>query len=269
VVEHYTHEAHAELDMSEVRRIGVDETSSKPGHQYVTLFADMDHRRVLFVEEGKDASTFESFARELWEHNGDRHQVEAVCMDMSPAFQAGARKEFPQASMVFDRFHVMKLIQEALDTIRRQEVAQNDLLKQTRYLWLKNPDNLTPSQHQKLKVLEQMNLATSRAYQMKLNLQEMWTLPDRHTAGLHLEQWYQWVIASDIGQPMKKAAHTIKAHATGILSYFPDKLTSGLMEGINSLVQAAKSKARGYRNPRYLKTIIYLLAGRLNFHLPT
>jgi transposase len=112
-----------------------------------------------------------------------------------------------------------------------------------------------------------MNLATAKAYQMKLNLQELWSLPDRDAARVHLEAWYASIVHSKIGQPMKKLAKTVKKHAHGILSFFPDRLTSGLMEGINSLVQAAKAKARGYSNPTYFKTIVYLVAGKLP--LPT
>jgi len=97
----------------------------------------------------------------------------------------------------------------------------------------------------------------------------LWEMPDRENAYAHLESWYQWVASSDIGSSMKRLANTIKAHSTRLLNYFPDHLTSGLMERINSLIQAAKAKARGYRNPRYLKTIIYLIAGTLDFGLPT
>jgi transposase len=104
---------------------------------------------------------------------------------------------------------------------------------------------------------------------MRLNLQEMWTLDSREKAQTHLSQWFEWVMSSGIGAPMRKLAKTVKAHASGILAFFPERLTSGLMEGINSLVQAAKAKARGYRTVRNFKTIIFLMAGRLQFDLPT
>ena len=268
-LKHYVELARQEVDMSSVTKVGVDETSWKSGHDYVTLFADMTERRVLFVTEGKDAQTIADFRNDLLQHGGKPDQIETVCMDMSPAFQSGVTSQFPNAKMVFDRFHVVKLANAAVDTIRRQEVKTNDLLKQTRYLWLSNPGKLSDTKKQKLDSMKSMNTATATAYQMKLNLQELWTLPGRQAAATHLDAWYSWVSGSDIGAAMKKMANTVKAHASGILSYFPDQLTSGLMEGINSLVQAAKSKARGYRNPTNLKTIIYLLVGKLSFPLPT
>ena len=269
VLEYYVNTARDGLDMSNVSKIGVDETSWKPGHRFVTLFADLDARRVLFVTEGKDAQTVADFRKDLVSHGGKAKQIKSVCMDLAPAFQSGVSTHFPKAAMIFDRFHVVKLANAAVDTIRRQEAKTNDELKQTRYLWLSNPVNLTDAKKQKLATIQAMNSATAMAYQMKLNLQELWTLPNRQTATAHLEAWCKWVTESNIGISMKNLAKTVKEHAAGILAYYPDKLTSGLMEGINSLVQAAKSKARGYRNTRYFKTIVYLIAGRLDFCLPT
>jgi len=269
VLTHYVELARREVDMSGVREIGVDETSRQSGHEYVTLFADMMQRRVLFVTEGKDAQTIAAFSDDLRRHGGTAEQIEKVCMDMSVAFQSGVATELPNAEMIFDRFHVVKLANDAVDTIRRQEVKTNEALKETRYLWLSNPEKLPDTKKQKLATLQSMNSATATAYQMKLNLQELWTLPDRLTASAHLDAWYDWVSGSGIGAAMKRLANTVKSHASGILNYFPSRLTSGLMEGINSLVQAAKSKARGYRNSNNLKTIIYLLLGDLRFPLPT
>ena len=144
----------------------------------------------------------------------------------------------------------------------------NDLLKQSRYIWLKRPENLTDRQKDKLEMLQMLNFSTAKAYQMKLNLLELWDLPDRETAEAHPEAWYLWVTQSEMGTSMKRLAKTIKARSSRILNYFPDRMTNGLMEGINSLIQAAKAKARGYRNTRYFKTVIYLTAGKLNFEMP-
>ncbi len=202
-------------------------------------------------------------------HQGDPSHIQTICMDMSPAFIDGAFTEFPKANITFDRFHVTKLANEAVDQIRRAEVKENERLKKSRYIWLKRPENLTKRQQETLSMLEGMNLGAARAYHMKLNLQALWDLPDRESAAAHLEAWFQWVTDSDIGRSMKKLANTIKVNARQILNYFPDRFTNGLMEGINSLIQAAKSKARGYRNINYFKTIIYLIVGKLNFDLPT
>jgi len=279
ILEHYVVQARTTVDMSQVEQIGVDETSRR-GHEYVTVVADQSRghaSRVLFVTEGKDAATIEGFQQDLEAHGGRAEQIKAVSLDLSPAFQSGVLKCFPQALPVFDRFHIMKLLNEALDQVRRQEVKSNQTLKEvksnqtlkeTRYLWLKNPENLSERQREKLAPLSAMNLATGTAYQMKLNFQELWKQGTREAAAAYLEQWYLWVMASEGMNPMKKAAQSIRAHAEGILNYFQSPLTNGLLEGINSLIQAAKSKARGYRSTRYLKIIIYLVAGKLNFALP-
>jgi transposase len=263
----YVERAREEVDMSDVTHLGVDETSWKAKYQYVTLFADLRQRRVLFVTENKDANTVAEFQMELFDHQGFAKQISTVCMDLSPAYKLGFSQYFSQATQIFDRFHVMKLANDAVDQVRKQEARTNQALKNTRFLWLSNPQNLTVKKQGQLASMQTMNLATAKAYQMKLNLQELWTLPDRETAQTHLEAWYTSVIHSKIGQPMKKLARTVKKNAHGILSFFPDRLTSGLMEGINSLIQAAKAKARGYTNLTYFKTVVYLIAGKLP--LPT
>ena len=265
----YVDQARLEVDMSDVTQIGVDETSWKSNHNYITVFADLSKRRVLLVTEGKDSHTVGEFHQDLVDHLGDPDKIATVCMDLSPAFRSGVSEYLPQAKHIYDRFHVVKLANEAVDQVRRQEAKTNDVLKKTRYLWLSNPNNLDETKQQKLTTIRAMNLATATAYQMKLNLMELWTLPSRDIAETHLNDWCKWVTGTRIGAPMKKLAKTVKAHAKGILSYFPDKLTSGLMEAVNSVVQAAKAKARGYRNVEYFKTIIYLIAGKLQFDLPT
>ena len=273
VLEHYVELARLDRDMCEVERIGIDETSHKSGHQYVTVFADLDTSSVLFVTDGKGAETVSAFREDFIDHAGQPADVNTVCMDLSPAFQSGVSIALPNAKMIFDRFHVVKLANEAVDAIRRAEVKTNDILKQTRYLWLSGPVRLSKmsQKHQeKLSVMQGLNLATAQAYQMKLNLLELWTLPDREAATAHLESWYAFVEdSSGVGAPLQKLAKTIKSHQEGILNFFPNRLTSGLMEGINSLIQAAKSKARGYRTTRYMKIAIYLIAGKLQFNLPT
>lgn len=263
----YVDQAREDVDMSDVKRVGVDETSWASNHRYITIFADLSKRRVLFVTEGKDAQTVGEFQEDLMFHQGNPDDIASVCMDLSPAFQAGVSEYLPQADHIFDRFHVVKLANNAVDQIRRQEAKTNDVLKKSRYLWLSNPNNLTELNQKKLATISSMNLATSKAYHMKLNLLELWTLPTGEAAQTHLEAWCKWVLGSRIPGPMKRLARTIKSHAEGILNFFPGHLTSGLMEGINSLIQAAKAKARGYRNPSYFKTIIYMIAGKLP--LPT
>jgi transposase len=268
VLEHYVATARARQDMSQVRQVGVDETASARGQEYVTVVADLDAERVLFVTEGKSAEALHAFKTDLEAHQGQATQLETVCSDLGPAYIRGGHQEFPQALPVFDHFHVLQLVNDALDQVRRQEVPAQPVLKDTRYLWLKNPENLTAPQQAQLDHLCTLDLATGRAYQQKLQLRQLWDCPDRARATPFLKRWCQDVLKSDPARPVRQAVRTLQAHAAGILNYFEALVTNGLLEGLNSLIQAAKTKARGFRSSHYFKTIIYLLTGKLDFQLP-
>lgn len=166
VLNHYVDESRQGSDFSAVTQVGVDETSSKRGHNYVSLFVDMKSSQVLFVTEGKDASTLERFSADLEAHHGDSSNIREVCCDMSPAFISGVEKHFPEACLTFDKFHVLKIINEAVDEVRRQEQQSRPELKRTRYIWLKNPENLKKNQAATLETLQvkKLNLKTARAY---------------------------------------------------------------------------------------------------------
>ncbi len=268
IMHHYIDQARSNLDFSQVSRIGVDETSSRKGHNYISLFFDMDEKRLLFGTQGKDQETVRAFSQDLVAHQGDPESIDQVCCDMSPAFIAGVQEHFPEASITFDRFHIMKIMGNAVDQVRREESKGTDVLKRTRYLWLKNPCNLTPRQRQMMETLSHHNLKTSRAYQIRLTLQELFTHPTREAGEAFLKRWYFWATHSRL-QPVIEAAKTIKRHWEGILNWFDSGLTTGFLEGINSLIQAAKARARGYRTSRNIIAISYLIAGKLDFELPT
>jgi transposase len=269
VLHHYVDSARDNADYSEVRQVGIDETSSKRGHNYVSLFVDLEGPKVLFVTEGKDASTVERFKQDLIEHNGTPENIKEVCSDMSPAFISGVEKQFPGAQITFDKFHIMKIINEAVDEVRRQEQKERPELARTRYIWLKNPGNLKLSQVKTLKdlTLKNLNLKTSRAYHIRLNFQELFSQPP-HMAEAFLKKWFFWATHSRL-EPIKQAAYTIKRHWNGVLRWFQSNINNGILEGINSLIQAAKAKARGYRTTRNLTAMIYLIGGKLDFNLPT
>lgn len=150
VFHYYVQKNMDELDLSNITRIAVDETSSRRGHRYVTLFVDVDSKRVIFAIEGKDASVIQSFKQHLENKGIEATSILECCCDMSPAFIKGIEEAFPKAHITFDKFHVMKLVNEAVDKVRRQEQNDEPLLKKTRYLWLKNSQNLSQSQHEKL-----------------------------------------------------------------------------------------------------------------------
>ncbi len=269
ILHHYVDDALNNADYSDVTEVGVDETSSKRGHNYVSLFVDLEVPRVLFATEGKDASTVARFKQNLVEHQGKPDNIKEVCCDMSPAFISGVEKQFPDAQLTFDKFHIMKIINEAVDEVRRQEQKDRPELARTRYIWLKNPANLKLSQVGTLADLtvKKLNLKTSRAYHIRLNFQELFSQPP-HMAEAYLKKWFYWATHSRL-EPIKKAAYTIKRHWNGVLRWFHSNINNGILEGINSLIQAAKAKARGYRTTRNLITMVYLIGGKLNFRLPT
>jgi len=267
VIQHYVHEARRRESCEEVTRVGMDETARKRGHKYVTLFVDMDRSKVLFATPGKDASTVAAFADDLRARDGSVETIREVSCDMSPAFIDGVATHLPEASITFDRFHVMKIMGDAVDQVRRAEQKEHQELKGSRYLWLTNPENLKQKQRERLESLTQSNLKTVRAWQIKLGLQEFWNQSKRW-ANDYLRRWYFWATHCRL-EPIKQAAYTIRRHWEGILRFVKSRMTNGVLEGINSKVQAARNKARGYRSVEYFITIIYLIAGKLDLNLPT
>ena len=267
VLHHYVDQARARTDAADVTRVAIDETAARRGHDYITLFADIDQARVLFATEGKDAATVAAFADDLTAHGGDPEAIEEVCIDMSPAFIKGVAENLPKAAVTFDKFHAVKIVNDAVDQVRRGEQKHQNVLKGTRYIWLRNPENLSERQRATLDSLPTRHLKTARAYQIRLAFQDLYQQDSPKQAAQYLKRWYFWATHSRLS-PMIDAAHTVKRHWDGILRWFDSRIANGLIEGINSLVQAAKAKARGYRSIRNLKAMVYLLAGKLDLRLP-
>jgi len=269
VLQHYVDKARAEQDVSSVTAVGVDETSQSKGHHYVTVFVDLkpDRRCVLFATEGKDAETVRRFREDLEARGGTVEQVREACLDMSPAFIKGLGEQFPEAELTFDRFHLMQLLTKAVDQTRREERRTHPELKGTRYVWLKNEWNHTAEQARTFDRLRSSKLATVRATHIKNVFRDLFACRSVGEAEPLLKRWYFWATHSRIA-PVIKAAKTIKKHWAGVLRWFASEINNGVLEAINSLIQSAKAKARGFRNIRYLITMIYLIAGKLNFRLP-
>jgi transposase len=269
LIQHHVDKAREEADYSNVKQLGVDETSSKRGHNYVTIVVDLKESKTIFATEGKDSTTIGRFKDDLTEHKGKPESITDVSCDMSPAFIKGIKENLPNAKITFDKFHLLKTLNTAVDEVRRQEKKGCPELKNTRYIFLKNPENLTKKQSEQLKgiKLKDLNLKTMRAYHLRLNFQELWLQPPEQAEGF-LKKWYYWATHSRI-EPIKEAAKTMKLHWDGILNWFESKISNGILEGINSLVQAAKARARGYRTNDYLITMIYLITGKLQFNLPS
>jgi transposase len=268
VLHHYVDEGRAKVDASEVTRVALDETAIGRGHDYITLFVDLEQRRVLFATEGKDAATVAAFADDFVAHGGDPAAVGEVCIDMSPAFIKGVTESLPEASITFDKFHAVKIVNEAVEKVRREEQKSRPELKGSRWVWLKNESNLNSAQRKLRDSLANSHLKTARAYQIRLAFQDLYDQPSTAAAADHLKRWYFWATHSRLG-PVIDAAKTVKRHQDGVLRWFESNIANGLIEGINSLVQAAKAKARGYRSVRNLIAMVYLLAGKLDLPLPT
>jgi transposase len=267
VLDHHVGLARSKENFCAVRRVGMDETACRRGHHYVSLFHDLDGARLLFGCEGRDKQTVEAFADDLKAHQGDPKAVVEACMDMSAAYIAGTQKYLPNADITFDPFHVIQLINSAVDEVRRAEVKDQPCLKGTRYLWLKDRGKWTRTQRDLHETLPQRGLKTARAWRIKESLREIYAARVNHPDATRLlRKWYGWAIRSRL-EPVKRVARTIKAHWDGVLRVFETGATTALLEGVNSLIQAAKARARGYGTTRHLIAIAYLIAGKLR-HLP-
>ena len=223
VIHHYVERARARADLSTVTRVAIDETAARRGHNYITLFVDIDQARVVFATEGKDAETVAAFADDLAAHRGDPDTVAEVCIDMSPGFIKGVAGSLPEATVTFDKFHAVKIVNEAVDQVRRAERKVHKLLAGTRYIWLRNPANLSERQRATLKNLPLRHPKTARAHQIRLAFQELYEQPSTQDGAAFLKRWYFWATHSRLPS-MIEAARTIKRHSDGILRWFDSRI---------------------------------------------
>jgi transposase len=184
------------------------------------------------------------------------------CGEKKSSGSVDAVNGYKNSNITFDRFHVIKTINDAVDRVRRSEQKDFPQLKKSRYVWLKNQGNHTARQREIYDELKDSTLKTARAYRIKEMLQRLYEQPTEGAED-HLKRWYFWATHSRL-EPIIKAAKTIKAHWEGVMRWFKSGLNNGFMEGINSLVQAAKARARGYRSARKMKTMIYLIASKVH-----
>ena len=187
---------------------------------------------------------------------------------MSPAFISGIMSSFPNAEITFDKFHVVKVINEAIDTVCRLESAEFDMLKGHKYTFLKNNSNLNSIQKEEERYgILNLYPTIADAFRLKEMFRELWEFKNIEEAGGFLAYWCDLVDESGI-EPFKKAARTIMAHWSGIVNYAKSKINNGVLEGINSKIQLAKKRARGYRNIQNFINKIYFISGKLKFDYP-
>jgi transposase len=266
MLERYINTALANNDYSKIKAVGIDETSQRKGHKYITLFVDLNQRRTIFITEGKNQETVKRFRDDIIAHNGKAKNIKEISCDMSPAFIRGIKDYLANAEITFDRFHIMKILNKAVDTVRKQEVKTQNILKGHKYIFLKNELNLTDKQRQIRQELSitKLNLKSIKALHIRENFQEIYKAKSvKQFEGL-LKKWYFWATHSRI-ESIKQAAYTIKRHWDGVIRWKISQVNNGLLEGLNSLIQAAKAKARGFRSFRFFRIIAFLVTGKLNF----
>jgi len=259
VFHHYVHKAVDEqLNLKEVRRIAVDEKSQKKGHIYVTIFTDLDTGNVILVKEGRKKEVFLELKKWLIKKHGLSENIELFSMDLSVSYKAGQKEYFEKSEVVFDRFHIKKALNEAVDTVRKQEVAYSSELKKTKYIWLKNPVNLTERQEEKLNdFLRESTLETAIAYQLKTAFDQLWQVQPKAAEPL-LKVWLENAVKPGL-KPIIKFVNTVKENLRGIVKSIQTGITNAIAEGINSKIQMAKARARGFRNMDNFISMIYFL----------
>ena len=264
---HWIEKARKSDDVSSISQLGVDETSSRKGHKYVTLGVDLEKSRVIHACTGKGKATLKSIQQRLESKGVPAAQITQLSMDLSPAFIAGAAESFPAAAITFDRFHVVKLLNEAMDKVRKVERLEHDDLKGHKYTFLKNRQNLTDKQEKSLTDMIELYPNLGKAYRLKVLFNDLWEMPSKEVATAFLTDWCEEVEEAKIPAFMA-FAKMVKGHWSGIIHFVESRITNGILEGINSKVQLAKRRARGYRNTDNFINMIYFLCGKMKFDYP-
>jgi len=249
---------------------GVDETSFKKRHEYVTVVSDQDRGVVVHVADGRGREVLDSFYKSFTEE--ERAHSESVAMDMWQPYIASTLEYIADAvrKICFDKFHVASHLSGAVDKVRRQENRSlletgNPQLKGSKYFWLKNPDNFSAERWESFAPLRTSSLKTARAWAIKEFAMQLWNFKSRAWARKAWLRWYSWAIRSRL-EPVKKVARMVKRHLEGILNAIVRRITNARAEGINAKIQWIKYTARGFRNRDRFRTAIYFHLGGLDLY---
>jgi transposase len=248
---------YARPKLKHLRHIAIDEIAVAKGHRYLTVVMDLDSGAVVFVGDGKGADALKPFWKRL---RPSKAAIEAVAMDMSPAYRGAVSAHLPKATIVFDHFHVIKLFNDKLSDLRRAlyreatDVMHKEVLKGTRWLLLKNPENLDEEKDEKRRLEEALalNKPLAVAYYLKEDLRRFWEQPGKRFATTFLEGWIRRAEASGI-KVLRQMARTLAAHRSGLLAYYDVMITSGPMEGTNNKIKTMKRQAYGFRDREFFK----------------
>lgn len=251
-------------------KIGIDEKAFKKGHSYLTLLVDLENSTVESIAEGNDTEAGIACLSSL---SAEQLQgVEAISMDMSAAYVKAAKAVIPLAEekIVHDRFHIMKLANEAVDKVRRGEHRKlsadgDNRLSRTKYIWLKGQENLSDDQKSRMDEVFNLQLETGKAWAYKETLRDLWIHSTPQAATAFFKDWYRRVIHTRL-TPLKKVARTINDRLKNVVSYCQHHITNGVAEGINSKIMAIKRRVGGYRNSENFKTAIYFYCGGLKLY---
>jgi len=247
----------SKLCLKDLQMIAIDEISIRKGHRYLTVVLDMISGAIVFVGDGKGADALAPFWKKV---KRAKAQIEAVAMDMSPAYISAVSVHLPQAAIVFDHFHVIKLFNDKLSELRRdlyheaKDLLQKKVLKGSRWLLLKNPENLDTSKGERERLADalQLNQPLSCAYYLKEDLRQIWLQPNKDNAQLVLADWIKRAETTGI-KMLKKFAKTLAAFQSGILSYYDYRISSASLEGTNNKIKTMKRMAYGFRDIEFFK----------------
>ena len=249
-----------------IKHLGIDEKSFGKGHDYITVLTDLDGSRVLDVAPERTQAAAEAVLQTLSVEQ--RQGVRAVAADMLPAYANAVARQTPKAELVHDKFHVAKYLTEAVDQVRRAEnkdlqTHDDDRLTGTRQLWLYNKSNLSPKQRRRFAAIKQKGLKTAKAWAIKEQFRWFWRHVYPMSAQDFFKQWYGWGVRCCL-QPIVKVARMLKRHLPNLLSYFSYRITNAASEGYNSVIQALKYAARGFKSFKNYRTRILFFCGKLN-----
>lgn len=245
-----------DLDLSKVRRIGLDETSKKKGHEYITCFIDLDTGLLLYVVEGKNAEVLTRFVEEANSQGLNKDQISDISIDMSPAFIAGVEKEFPNAEITFDKFHVSQLVQKAFDSIRKS-FGRKQGGRINKWLFFTPYEKLKLEQQEELDQLLVKYPILDLVYELKNAFKLLWQQPDKMKASAFLSFWTE-TMKTFKKKALTTLAKTLDKHHQRIINVIDTKITNAILEGFNSKIQTMKRKARGYKDAKNLMIMIKL-----------
>lgn len=255
-------------DLEGLTYVGIDEKSFAKGHRYMSILTDIKGSRVLEVVEGRDQTAADTLWQSLPEEQ--RISIKAVAMDMWEAYELSAKAYVGQAAIVHDKFHIAQYLGKAVDMVRKKEhrtltEAGNEVLKKTKYLWLKNPSNWSEKDEKRFDEIKADHLQVGKAWAIKEAFQDFWDYTYQGCAKNFFHRWYFWATHSRL-KPVIDVAKMLKRHLGNILTYFKHRITNAVSEGFNSKIQMIKYSARGFRNPESYRTAILFYCGKLNLY---